>query len=222
VGGSGSSVARMERWVGVAHTAFVLAGVFAFAVSGALQAVQKRMDVVGLASLAVVTALGGGLLRDLLIGAVPPAALTDGWLLVVALAGAAVVFLAHGRVRLPRRPMLVFDALGLGLFCVEGTIKGLAFGLDPYAATIVGTLTGVGGGVVRDMLSSEVPSVFRQGSRLYVIPALAGAAATAALAPHAWWSIWASVIVAGAVSAVRIASLRFHWKAIAPRDVPPA
>ena len=177
--------------MGVAHTAFVLAGVFAFAVSGALQAVQKRMDVVGLASLAVVTALGGGLLRDLLIGAVPPAALTDGWLLVVALAGAAVVFLAHGRVRLPRRPMLVFDALGLGLFCVEGTIKGLAFGLDPYAATIVGTLTGVGGGVVRDMLSSEVPSVFRQGSRLYVIPALAGAAAAAALAPHAWWSIWA-------------------------------
>lgn len=208
--------------MGVAHTGFVLAGVCAFAVSGALQAVQKRMDVVGLASLAVVTALGGGLLRDLLIGAVPPAALADGWLLVGALLGAAVVFLAHGRVRLPRRPMLVFDAIGLGLFCVEGTIKGLAFGLDPYAAAVVGTLTGVGGGVVRDMLSSEVPSVFRQGSRLYVVPALAGASVTAGLATSMWWSVWASVLVAGSVSAVRIASLRFHWKAIAPRDTPTA
>ncbi|MBK8731502.1 MAG: TRIC cation channel family protein [Actinomycetales bacterium] len=160
----------MERWVGVAHTAFVLAGRLRLCrLWGAAGGPGSGWTSSGSPPWRW-SPLSAAACCDLLIGAVPPAALTDGWLLVVALAGAAVVFLAHGRVRLPRRPMLVFDALGLGLFCVEGTIKGLAFGLDPYAATIVSALTGVGGGVVRDMLSSEVPSVFRQGSRLYVIP----------------------------------------------------
>ena len=102
----------------MAHDVFVLAGVLAFAMSGALQAVGRRMDVVGICSLGVVTAVGGGILRDLLIGAVPPAALTDWTLVPVALVGSLIVFWSHGRWTVPRRPMLVLDAVGLGLCCV--------------------------------------------------------------------------------------------------------
>ncbi|MBK8470078.1 MAG: TRIC cation channel family protein [Actinomycetales bacterium] len=113
--------------------------------------------------------------------------------------------------------MLVFDAIGLGLFCVKGTTKALEFGLNPYAAASVGMLTGVGGGVVRDVLSQEIPSVFRHGSRLYVIPALAGGGLTAALWVSGNAHLWALLAVALAVSFVRIGSLRFGWNAAAPR-----
>ena len=205
----------------MAHDVFVLAGVLAFAMSGALQAVGRRMDVVGICSLGVVTAVGGGILRDLLIGAVPPAALTDWTLVPVALVGSLIVFWSHGRWKLPRRPMLVLDAIGLGLFCVEGTVKALGFELNPYAAAVVGMLTGVGGGVIRDVLAGQIPSVFRHGSRLYVIPALAGGGVTAALWTAGQVSIIALLGVAAAVSAIRIASLRFRWRAASPRELDP-
>ncbi|HNV14646.1 MAG TPA: trimeric intracellular cation channel family protein [Dermatophilaceae bacterium] len=209
----------MTRWIDVAHDVFVLAGVLAFAMSGALQAVGRRMDVVGICSLGVVTAVGGGILRDLLIGAVPPAALTDWTLVPVALVGSLIVFWSHGRWTVPRRPMLVLDALGLGLFCVEGTVKALGFGLNPYASAVVGMLTGVGGGVIRDVLAGQIPSVFRHGSRLYVIPALAGGGITAALWSAGHFSLLALLAVAATVSAIRIASLRFRWRAASPRDL---
>ena len=215
--GLGLAWAAVTRWIDLAHDLFVLAGVIAFAMSGALQAVGKRMDVVGICSLGIVTAVGGGILRDVLIGAVPPAALTDWTLVPVAFGGSLVVFWSHARWRLPRRPMLVLDALGLGLFCVEGTVKALGFGLNPYAAAVVGMLTGVGGGVLRDVLAGEIPSVFRHGSRLYVIPALAGGGVTAALWIAGAHSLAALLAVAAAVSAIRIASLRFRWRAASPR-----
>ena len=117
--------------------------------------------------------------------------------------------------------MLVLDAIGLGLFCVEGTVKALGFGLNPYAAAVVGMLTGVGGGVIRDVLAGQIPSVFRHGSRLYVIPALAGGGVTAALWTAGQVSIVALLGVAAAVSAIRIASLRFRWRAASPRALDP-
>ena len=200
----------------LAYAVSVLLGVLAFAVSGALQAVAQRMDIVGVLSLAVVTAVGGGLLRDLLIGAVPPAALTDPSLVPVALGGGLLVFAASGRVPLPRRPVLLFDAVGLGLFCVDGTMTALQHGLNPYAAATVGMLAGVGGGVARDVLSGEMPSVFRPGSHLYVIPALGGGAVTAAVSSAAVPSLAVLLVIAAAVSAIRIASLRFRWHAPVP------
>ncbi len=169
------------RWIDLAHELFVLVGGLAFAVSGAAAALDKRMDLVGVLSLAAVTAVGGGIVRDLLIGATPPAALTDPTLLVVALVGGLAAFLAHGRLPMPRRPALVFDAIGLGLFCVEGAVKGTAYGLSPYAAALAGTITGVGGGLLRDVLARDIPMTFRADSRLYVVPALAGAWAATAL-----------------------------------------
>lgn len=200
----------------LAYDGFVLLGVLAFAVSGALQAVQKGMDIVGVLSLAIVTAVGGGLLRDLLIGAVPPAALTDPTLVPVALVGGLLVFATSGRVPLPRRPVLLFDAVGLGLFCVDGTVTGLRHGLNPYAAATVGMLAGVGGGVARDVLSGDMPSVFRRGSHLYVIPALGGGAVTAAVSTAGSPSLPVLLAIAAAVSAIRIASLRFRWHAPVP------
>ncbi len=212
-------MAAVTRWIDLTHDLFVLAGVVAFAMSGALQAVGKRMDVVGIASLGIVTAVGGGILRDLLIGSIPPAALTDWTLVPVAFGGSLIVFWSHGRWRLPRRPMLVLDALGLGLFCVEGTVKALGFGLNPYAAAVAGMLTGVGGGVLRDVLAGEVPSVFRHGSRLYVIPALVGGGITAGVWTAGFYSLATMLTVAAGVSAIRIASLRFRWRAASPRSM---
>ncbi len=206
----------MDRWIDTAHTAFVLVGVIAFAASGATLAVQKGMDLVGIAALACVTAVGGGITRDLLIDA-PVAALQDPLLLPVALLGAAVVVVSAGRVRLPRRTMLVFDAVGLGVFCVEGAVKAVAFGLNPYAAALAGAVTGVGGGVIRDVLASDVPAVFQIGTRLYVVPALLGAGAASALWASGHSNSITLAVVAAAVSAVRLASLRFRWDARLPR-----
>jgi uncharacterized membrane protein YeiH len=131
------------------------------------------------------------------------------------------VFAAHGRVRLPRRPMLVFDALGLGLFLRRRRPpKGMAYGLNPYAAAIVGALTGVGGGVLRDVLAGEVPSVFRQGSKTLCRPRPSGRRSlTAGLLSAQIWSVWVLVLIAAGVSAVRIASLRFQWAAISPKSL---
>ncbi len=207
------------RWIDLAHELFVVVGVLAFAVSGAAAALDKRMDLVGVLSLAAVTAVGGGIVRDLLIGATPPAALTEPTLLVVAVVGGLAAFLAHGRLPMPRRPVLVFDAIGLGLFCVEGTVKAAAYGLSPYAAALAGTITGVGGGLLRDVLASEIPLIFRADTRLYVVPALAGSATAAWLVAAGAASVWTLALVAAAVTAVRLLSLRFRWNAPAPRGV---
>jgi uncharacterized membrane protein YeiH len=205
------------RWLDLAHQGFVLIGAVAFAVSGAAAALAKRMDLVGVLSLAAVTAVGGGIVRDLLIGATPPAALVDPSQLVAAVLAGLAVFLAHGRVRMPRRPVLVFDAIGLGLFCVEGAVKGTAYGLSPYAAALAGTITGVGGGLLRDVLARDIPMIFRTDSRLYVVPALAGAAGATALVGVGAAAAWTLAAVAGAVTAVRLLSLRFRWNAPASR-----
>ncbi len=206
----------------VAHDAFVALGVLAFAVSGALLAMQKRMDIVGMAGLAVVTATGGGMLRDLLIGATPVAALVDWWMLVVALGGALLVFLLHRWMDRLDRPVLVFDAIGLGIFAVEGAAKGLEHGMGPVGAAFVGMLTGIGGGILRDALANEIPAVFRRDSRLYLVPALlgaAGAAAAGSLGAGNWLVLG---LVAAGVTALRIASelLRWHAPAVATSAIP--
>ncbi len=153
-----------------------LAGVFVFALSGALAAVRQRFDVFGVLVLAVTAGLGGGALRDVLLGAVPPVGISD-WRLVGTAAGAGLaVFVWHPKVSRIRRLVLVLDAVGLGTFVVAGTLKALQLGATPLAAVLVGALTGVGGGVVRDLLSGQVPEIL-QRSELYATPALLGAVA---------------------------------------------
>jgi len=151
-----------------------LLGVFVFAVSGAALAVEKRLDLFGIVVLSVVTALGGGLVRDVLLGDTPPVALRESRYLVVALVAGVVVFVGSTRVHLVARFFTVFDAAGLGLFVATGTAKALHAGLGAVPAITLGCLTGIGGGIVRDVLVAEVPVVLRR--ELYAVPAILGAA----------------------------------------------
>lgn len=205
------------EWFEAVRIGFVVVGVLAFSISGALLAAEKRMDVVGLAALAIITATGGGVIRDLLIGAVPPAVLVDTWMLGVALVGAISVFFFARFVSKFSRAVLVFDAIGLGLFCVEATWKALDFGLSPIAAALVGTLTGVGGGVLRDVLANDVPAVFRRESRLYLVPALVGSAVAAWLDSIGVTGPIVLTAVAVAITVARIMAERFRWRAPAPK-----
>jgi uncharacterized membrane protein YeiH len=150
-----------------------LAGTFVFALSGALAGVKRKLDLFGVLVLSFAAANAGGITRDVLIGAVPPAAISDWRYLVVSLvAGLITFYLSPAIVRL-WSPVLLFDAAGLALFAVAGTQKSLDYGLNPVMAMSLGMLTGIGGGMMRDVLLAEIPAVLR--SELYAVAALAGA-----------------------------------------------
>jgi uncharacterized membrane protein YeiH len=153
-----------------------LVGIFVFAITGALVGVRKDLDVFGILVLAGTTGLGGGFLRDVLIGATPPAALADWRYLMVPVVAGVLTFWFHPAVGRRERAVTVLDAFGLGLFCVTGTLKALDYGLGPVPAALMGMVTGIGGGMARDLLASRVPVVFR--GELYATPALAGAFVT--------------------------------------------
>ena len=149
-----------------------LAGSFVFGISGGLAAVRAKLDLFGVVVLAAVVGLAGGITRDLLIGT-PPATFRD-WRYLVAVAAAGLVcFFARPALERIVRSVLIFDAFGLGLFCVTGATKSLDFGLGPVQAVLLGAITGIGGGMLRDVLLGEVPTVLRHD--LYAIPALVGA-----------------------------------------------
>ena len=190
-----------------------LAGVFAFALSGAQLGAQKRFDVVGIATLAVATALGGGMTRDVLLGDTPPVALRDQAYLLVPLVATVIVLVAHRVVERINRPVLAFDAGGLAFFCVVGTAKALDAGLGAVSSVLLGVVTAVGGGVIRDILAREVPSVFKPDTALYAIPAAAGAAAIVALWPHDAVNATTAAVTVAVVFLLRMLSLRFHWRA---------
>lgn len=151
-----------------------LTGIFFFAVAGALVAVRKNLDLFAALVLGGVTGLGGGFIRDVLIGATPPAALTDWRYLLVPVLAGLLTFAFHPAVGRLERVVTLFDAFGLAVFCVTGALKAVEFGLGPVPAALMGMVTGIGGGMLRDVLVGSVPVIF-QGS-LYATPALAGAA----------------------------------------------
>jgi uncharacterized membrane protein YeiH len=151
-----------------------LAGTFVFALSGAMAGVKRQLDMFGVLVLSFAAANTGGITRDVIIGAVPPAAIRDWRYLGVSLLAGLITFYFPAAVRQRWNPVLVFDAAGLALFAVSGTQKALAYGLNPVTATLLGMLTGIGGGIARDMLLSEIPTVLR--ADLYAVAALLGAA----------------------------------------------
>jgi uncharacterized membrane protein YeiH len=183
-----------------------LVGIFVFALTGALVAVRKGLDVFAVLVLAWTTGLGGGFTRDVLIGAVPPAALGDWRYLLVPAAAGVVTFFFHPALGRLERVITVLDAAGLSLFCVTGALKALAFGLGPVPAALMGMLTGIGGGILRDVLSGRVPLVFR--GELYATPALVGAA-IAVLGEQAG--------LPTGVVAVPAALVCFGWRVLAVR-----
>ena len=149
-----------------------LVGVFAFALSGGLVAVKKRLDLFGVLVLAGAAALGGGVMRDILIGALPPVGISDWRLLTSALVAGLVTFLYHPGVERISRFVRVLDAAGLAVFAIGGSLKALGAGMDPLTSVIVGGITAVGGGIVRDVLAGQVPEVLRR--EMYALPALLG------------------------------------------------
>ena len=151
-----------------------LAGVFAFALNGALTALRvTRLDVVGVVTLGMMTALGGGILRDVLIGALPPLTFDDWRYLAVAAAGSLVAFAWGTSLERIKRSIEVLDAMGLSLFAVTGALRALDLGMGPGQAVLLGGLTAVGGGTLRDVMIGRVPVVMR--AELYAIPALLAA-----------------------------------------------
>jgi uncharacterized membrane protein YeiH len=186
-----------------------LVGTFVFALSGGMAGVNRRLDIFGVLVLAFVAANTGGIARDLLIGAVPPAAIADWRYLAVALAAGLITVYAYDLIARLRSPVLMFDGAGLALFAVAGTQKALGFGLDPVMAAVLGMLTGIGGGVMRDMLLAEIPVVLR--AELYAVAALAGAAVV--VIGEALGLPSAAVVVAGIgfCFGLRVLAIRRGW-----------
>jgi uncharacterized membrane protein YeiH len=190
-----------------------LIGIFVFALSGGLLAVRKNLDIFGIAVLAEATALGGGLIRDLIIGAVPPAAVENRGYFTTPLAAALVVFFLHPEVARINNAVQTLDALGLGLFCVTGTAKAHEYHLDAIASVALGVITAAGGGVARDVLVSEVPSLLRWDRSLYAVPALVGSTLTAALIAAHHLTAVTGTSAALVAFVVRMLALRYQWRA---------
>ncbi len=182
-----------------------LAGTFVFGLSGGLAAVRARLDLFGVVVLALVVALAGGITRDLLIGA-PPATFRDGRYLAAAAAAGVACFFIPAAVERRDRGIQVFDAVGLAVFCVTGATKALSYGLGPVQAAILGAITGIGGGMLRDVLLNQVPTVLRH--ELYAIPALLGAATVAAAHEAGSNSPLFTLLGAGACFGLRMLGLR--------------
>jgi uncharacterized membrane protein YeiH len=190
-----------------------LVGIFVFAISGALLAVRKNFDVFGIAVLAEVTALGGGLFRDVVIGAVPPAAFTDLGYFTTPLLAALLVFFLHPEVERIQVGVNVFDAAGLGLFAVAGTTKAYEYGLGLPQSAALGLATAVGGGVLRDVLANEVPSLLRWDRDLYAVPAMVGATMVALCIRYDVLSPFTSGLAVVTAFVLRLLAMRFHWRA---------
>lgn len=191
-----------------------LLGIFVFAISGGLAAVRKDLDIFGVLVLAGATGLGGGFLRDVLIGAVPPASLVDWGYLLVPVAAGLLTFYFHPTLGRMERLVNVFDAAGLGLFSVTGALKALAFGLDAVPAALIGMVTGIGGGIIRDLLAGRVPVVLR--SDLYATPALVAAAVAVAGRSAGLDTSMVAVPAAVLCFGWRILALRRGWSAPKP------
>jgi len=187
-----------------------MAGTLIFAIEGAEAAIPGNLDLLGLMVLAFSTALAGGIFRDLLIGAVPPSSLRDWRYSAMAFTGAAVVFLSYRFLRgIPSDVILVLDAAGLALFAVAGTEKALLYKMHPFVAILLGTVTAVGGGTIRDIFLARVPLVLR--SDIYATAAMAGAAimilGRRLKMPPTWAALLGGVVCFG----LRMVSLWRHW-----------
>lgn len=194
-----------------------LVGTFAFALNGALVAMRAaNVDIVGVVTLGLITGVGGGIIRDVLLGATPPATFVDWRYLAVATVGGLLAFLFSRGLSRFTGPIDVLDAAGLSLFAVAGAVKALELGAGPVQAIILGTVTGVGGGTVRDVLVGRVPSVLTGG--MYAIPAAVGASVAVLGSGGDLTGVDGVPAVLGAVVcfAIRTASLRYGWDAPRP------
>jgi uncharacterized membrane protein YeiH len=187
-----------------------LAGTFAFAISGATAAKERGLDLFGICAIAFIVACGGGIIRDLCIGAIPPAGLTNWHYLVAAIIAAGLTAGTFSIVQRLNRPVLVFDAVGLSLFAITGAQKALAYGHNGEVAVLLGITTAVGGGVLRDVLLNRIPVILEK--EIYASAALVGAVIVVLGNDLKWiTSDWASIIGLITCFTLRILALHYHW-----------
>ncbi len=189
---------------------FDLAGTFVFALSGATKAVQHRLDFFGVMVLCFAAGNSGGIARDVMIGAVPPAAVSNWGYIAVSLAAGVITFFWYRQINRLSSPVLLFDAAGLALFVAAGTDKALAYHAAPAAAILFGTLTGIGGGMARDVLVGEIPTVLC--TDIYALAALSGAAALVGGRALHLPPLAASVLGATLCLGIRLAAMRYGWR----------
>jgi len=207
------ALAGFKEYAAGTLTVLELVGTFVFALSGAAAGVKHRLDLFGVLVVSCATATAGGITRDVLIGAVPPAALKDWRYLGISVVAGLVVFFSSPRAERQRRLrnlVLTFDAAGLALFAVSGTQTALGYGLNPVMAALLGMLTGIGGGMLRDVLVSDIPAVLY--SDLYAVAALAGAIVV--VAGHVLKASPAASAVTGAAVCfgIRLVALQRGWR----------
>jgi uncharacterized membrane protein YeiH len=216
-----NALAGFQAYAAGTLLVFDLIGTFVFALSGGAAGVKERLDLFGVLVLSFAAASAGGIMRDLLIGAVPPAAISDWRYLAVSLLAGLIMFFWYPiseRLRTLRNHVLIFDAAGLALFAVVGTQKALGYRLNPVMAAVLGVLTGVGGGVLRDVLVAQVPTVLR--AELYAVAALAGAIVV--VVGHVLNFPPTAVAIAGAALCfgLRLVAIRRGWH-LPVADLPP-
>jgi uncharacterized membrane protein YeiH len=192
-------------------------GTFVFALSGGLLAARKRFDIVGIVVLSVAAGLGGGMTRDVLLGDTPAVAFREEAYLLTALVAAGAVFLFHHQINRLDYSIRVLDAVGLGVFAVSGTLKSLEFDLGPFPAILLGTVTGAGGGVVRDLLAREVPLILERD--IYALAAELGGLTVVVML---WAGLDTTLAASGGLVAtigLRLLAIRFHWQAPRARRI---
>lgn len=185
-------------------------GTFVFAISGATVGVRHRLDLFGVLVLAFAAAVSGGIVRDVLIGATPPTALASWHYLGVSCLAGVITFYRCEDIEKLRNPVQMFDALGLALFAATGASKALAFGLTPASAILLGMLSGIGGGIVRDMLVAQTPVVLR--SELYAVAALAGASVIVAGKVFAMPDLPVLIVAVTICFGLRFMAIQFGWR----------
>jgi uncharacterized membrane protein YeiH len=186
-------------------------GTLVFALSGGLLGVRKEFDLFGVLFLSFVVAVAGGIIRDVLIGAVPPVAITEIHYFLIAICGGVVTFYWYPRVASLRHQILLFDAVGLGLFAVTGAQKAIEHGINPLMAALLGMLTGIGGGMTRDVLAGDTPFVLR--SELYAVAALAGGAIVSSGYAIGLPPSYSMLLGAGVCIFLRVMAIYCGWRA---------
>jgi uncharacterized membrane protein YeiH len=189
-----------------------LLGVFFFAVSGSLLAARKNIDIVGSLLLSSLVGLGGGIIRDLILSAGPPAAFSNPAYLFPPVLATLLVYSLYTSVERYTSLLTLFDAGGLALFCMTGTVKALDAGMNPVAAALLGVMTAVGGGLLRDVTANEVPELFNPRD-IYALPAFLGAGLTAGLWSAGAFNVFTAAAVAAVVFTFRVLAWRRSWRA---------
>ncbi|MGB3771109.1 MAG: trimeric intracellular cation channel family protein [Rhodococcus sp. (in: high G+C Gram-positive bacteria)] len=200
-------------------TALEYVGIIAFVASGALVGVRKGLDFLGVCVLGITTGIGGGIIRDTLIGIHPPTSMTQWPIIATALVTSLVVFKAHLAIGRIWRGVVLLDAVGLGLFCTTGAAITLDNGGGVVAACMLGSTSAVAGGVLRDTLVNDVPLLFR--GELYAVPALIGAVAVVVADALGGSGNIGLVVGTLLATGLRIAALKFDWHLPVARGISP-